>query len=337
MHPAKFVSFLLSSTLIFSIQACHPDEPDPDHVPKVTTLPAIIVNPIHVTLQGEVTDKGTADVTSRGFCWALTSEPTMNDSMSQDGLGLGEFTHDLTALTNSIYFFRAYAINSAGTAYGAVLNFRIADEFIKIKHNKDFPPDDYHTYQMSFTIDVEGDNVNDFQFNRYISHPLGGPWYTYYSINALGGGYQINSITSLDTTFRNRFTYTLEGSRWGKKVALLDTIITSCRRNNYSDNIIDTRTTVRLKTFDENGWGDASGEWTGQEIRFHDSGGVSMNTNRKENADTIWLSTIKSVTDCHPYASTYYIRIRKLINGLEKYGWIKFDYGCVPSESVMQK
>ncbi len=68
---------------------------------------------------GNITDDGGGDVTARGVCWSISQTPTTADSKTEDGTGTGTFTSNLTGLSpGTTYYVRAYAINSAGTAYG---------------------------------------------------------------------------------------------------------------------------------------------------------------------------------------------------------------------------
>lgn len=68
---------------------------------------------------GEVTNDGGSTVTARGICWSTLQNPTINDSHTTDGTGIGVFTSNITDLTsNTTYHVRAYATNDAGTAYG---------------------------------------------------------------------------------------------------------------------------------------------------------------------------------------------------------------------------
>jgi hypothetical protein len=60
----------------------------------------------------------------RGVCWNTTSSPTTADSHTTDGTGTGTFISYLTGLTpNTLYYIRAYATNSVGTAYGNEVSF----------------------------------------------------------------------------------------------------------------------------------------------------------------------------------------------------------------------
>jgi uncharacterized protein (TIGR02145 family) len=74
---------------------------------------------INVTCGGNVTDMGATDVTARGVCWSTSENPTISNSHTTDGSGLGSFTSNITGLTSGeTYYVRAYATNSSGTAYG---------------------------------------------------------------------------------------------------------------------------------------------------------------------------------------------------------------------------
>lgn len=75
---------------------------------------------------GLVSADGGAAVTARGLVWSRASGPTLgvNDGSVGSGSGTGIFTASLTGLTSgTLYFVRAYATNSAGTAYGSDLTF----------------------------------------------------------------------------------------------------------------------------------------------------------------------------------------------------------------------
>ena len=58
-------------------------------------------------------------MTDRGLCWNTVSNPTVSDSHTTDGDGTGGFTSGIAGLVpGTTYYIRAYATNSAGTAYG---------------------------------------------------------------------------------------------------------------------------------------------------------------------------------------------------------------------------
>ena len=74
---------------------------------------------------GTVTSDGGDSVTARGVCWcAYPGAPTLNDSHTVDGSGIGTFTSSITGLSHGTgYRVRAYATNSFGTAYGSTQSF----------------------------------------------------------------------------------------------------------------------------------------------------------------------------------------------------------------------
>lgn len=94
-------------------------------VPSVTTSEISDITTVAAASGGTVSSDGGAAVTSRGVCWNESGLPTTADSKTTDGSGTGTFTSSLTALNpNTNYFVRAYAINSAGTAYGSEQTFK---------------------------------------------------------------------------------------------------------------------------------------------------------------------------------------------------------------------
>src|SRR3989339_191646 len=88
--------------------------------PTVTTIEPTYISTTFLTTGGNVTTDGGADVTERGVCWNTTSNPTIANSKTSVGVGVGSFTSKPTGLTpKTKYYIRAYATNSAGTSYGA--------------------------------------------------------------------------------------------------------------------------------------------------------------------------------------------------------------------------
>jgi hypothetical protein len=87
--------------------------------PTVTTTAVSDITTTTASSGGNVTSGGGAAVTARGVCWNSSPNPTASDSLTTNGTGTGMFTSSITGLTpDTTYFVRAYATNSAGTAYG---------------------------------------------------------------------------------------------------------------------------------------------------------------------------------------------------------------------------
>ena len=98
-----------------------------------SALPSVITNTVSnitntsANCGGNVTSDGGATVTARGVCWSTSQNPTLSDSHTTDGSGVGSFTSSITGLTSeTTYYVRAYATNSAGTNYGASVAFTTA-------------------------------------------------------------------------------------------------------------------------------------------------------------------------------------------------------------------
>ncbi len=92
--------------------------------PTITTADVTNITQTTATSGGNITSDGGATVTARGVCWNTSSNPTTVNSHTTDGSGTGTFISNLTGLTaNTLYYVRAYATNSVGTAYGNEVSF----------------------------------------------------------------------------------------------------------------------------------------------------------------------------------------------------------------------
>jgi uncharacterized protein (TIGR02145 family) len=97
-------------------------KPDP---PSLSTAIVSNISTSGATTGGNITSDGGAEVTSRGVCWGISSNPEVTDSKSSDGTGTGSFTSSISGLTeNTTYYVRAYATNNAGTSYGNEITFK---------------------------------------------------------------------------------------------------------------------------------------------------------------------------------------------------------------------
>ena len=96
----------------------------PTTIPTVTTAAITNISSSTATGGGNVTDDGGVSVTARGVCWSTTPDPISTGSHTTDGSGTGSFVSSITGLSlNTLYYVRAYATNSLGTAYGSELTF----------------------------------------------------------------------------------------------------------------------------------------------------------------------------------------------------------------------
>jgi uncharacterized protein (TIGR02145 family) len=87
----------------------------------LATLTTIAINSYSETATsgGNITDDGGSAISARGVVWSTNPNPTISDSKTVDGAGIGAFSSRLTELNpKTDYYVRAYATNSFGTAYG---------------------------------------------------------------------------------------------------------------------------------------------------------------------------------------------------------------------------
>jgi hypothetical protein len=96
-------------------------------VQALATLTTTIISSVTSTTAssgGNISSDGGATVSARGVCWSTSSNPTTSNSKTSDGSGTGSYASSVSGLNpNTNYYLRAYATNSAGTAYGNEVSF----------------------------------------------------------------------------------------------------------------------------------------------------------------------------------------------------------------------
>ena len=119
-------------------------------LPEVHTLQVTDIKASRATCEGNVTYNGGDSMMVRGVCWSTIQNPTTNDSHTTDIGGEGSFTSIITGLSASTtYYVRAYATNSAGTAYGEQLSFTTQLPFYcGIDTLTDYDDNVYHTVEI---------------------------------------------------------------------------------------------------------------------------------------------------------------------------------------------
>jgi pectinesterase len=94
------------------------------NLPSVTTSAVTNISTDFAVAGGTVTNDGGGIVTSRGICWDTVTSPTTAGSVMFSGSGSGSFVSTAAPLLpGKNYFLRAFAVNSAGTSYGAEQSF----------------------------------------------------------------------------------------------------------------------------------------------------------------------------------------------------------------------
>jgi len=93
-------------------------------LPTLSTTTISSISSTSATCGGNITNDGGAAITGRGVCWGTTSSPTVTNSKTTDGSGVGVFSSSLSGLLPSTFYYaRSYATNSNGTSYGNELTF----------------------------------------------------------------------------------------------------------------------------------------------------------------------------------------------------------------------
>jgi uncharacterized protein (TIGR02145 family) len=116
--PRITILLIISTLLIVSCNKAS--------LPKVKSLPVSQIQQTNAYSGGQITSDGGAHIIAQGVCWNTTGDPTISDSMAADSAetGVGSYISHITGLTPStLYYVRAFASNSEGTAYGEAVSF----------------------------------------------------------------------------------------------------------------------------------------------------------------------------------------------------------------------
>lgn len=91
----------------------------------IFTEPSFKVYATKALIGGKVISDGGSDVQAKGICWHTSPNPTINNSKTNEGTGVGSFISTLTGLTaNTTYYARTYSTTSIGTSYGGQITFK---------------------------------------------------------------------------------------------------------------------------------------------------------------------------------------------------------------------
>ncbi len=100
-------------------------------LPIVSTDEVIEITTSSAVSGGSIQRDGWDDITDKGICYNTTGSPDINDNLVSSGSGNADFISILNNLSsNTTYYVRAYAINSAGVGYGSQEYFTTAEQQI---------------------------------------------------------------------------------------------------------------------------------------------------------------------------------------------------------------
>jgi hypothetical protein len=104
----------------------------PITAPIVATAGVTYITQTSAQSGGNITSDGGLPIVSRGVCWGVDVNPTVDlSTKTSDGIETGEYTSAISGLTaGTTYHVRAYASNSNETGYGEDIIFTTAEHFV---------------------------------------------------------------------------------------------------------------------------------------------------------------------------------------------------------------
>ena len=160
-------------------------------LPTVTTNTPTNVLVYTVTLGGNVTSDGGATVTERGVVYSMTSNPTIANNKVQIGSGTGVFSQNISGLTcGTTYYARAYAINSAGVAYGNEVNFTLSTNNLAS-----------FSFLTTMRTSCDTISIDTYELSVQAIENESNPLCTYSSYSSSGAGYRIESFEVSKQTY----------------------------------------------------------------------------------------------------------------------------------------
>jgi len=143
-NKIRLLSFVLFGSLVF-FTACSSTE-TPNLLPVLTTTAVSNVMETSAKSGGIITSDAGTGIIACGVCWSKITNPTIADNKTSDGNSVGSFTSIITGLNaGTTYYLRAYATNTAGTAYGNVCTFTTLGAITTVK---DIDNNIYHTVNI---------------------------------------------------------------------------------------------------------------------------------------------------------------------------------------------
>lgn len=145
----KTVAFMMFAVLCASCQK-------EKQLPNVTSLEVSELTTNSATVKSLITSDGGAPITARGVCWSTSPNASIETNKTNDSALTGESKSKIGNLTNNlVYYARAYATNSVGTAYGNEISFT----------TKNIPAlgkvliTELTTISCKISVNISGDNI----------------------------------------------------------------------------------------------------------------------------------------------------------------------------------
>ncbi len=174
----RILEILLLIISLLAFHSCNKKKPVP---PVLNTIDISLITPINAYSGGQITDDGGSTIITKGVCWDINENPTIETNLTLDGSGPDNFLSFITGLSaNTNYYVRAYATNSAGIGYGQQIHFKTSID---------------HTGETGFLNDIEG--------NIYPTIGVGGQLWMAENLKTKKLNDGTNVLTSIDNTSWN--------------------------------------------------------------------------------------------------------------------------------------
>ncbi len=170
------------------------------------------------------TDGDSLNVSARGICWNTQPTPTILNSKTTNGKGVGDFTSSLTALSlDTKYYVRAYATNSSGTIYGNEVTFTTQNGIIILNTNS---PTSITPTTVTIQGNITSDGGSSINERGFCISKLPNPSITNKIQNGSGVGSYISTITELTqntTYYIKAYATNSVGTVYGNEVSFTTT------------------------------------------------------------------------------------------------------------------
>jgi hypothetical protein len=189
----------------------------------VTTAAPASITGTSAVLGGELTATGSAAITDRGVVYVLgTGTPTISDTKVTIGTpaGAGTFSQTVTGLRgNATYTVRAFATNSAGTAYGAAQTFTTPNNPPTAVNDAVMVAEDSGPTTIPvLTNDTSAPDINETLTVTAVTQPANGAVF-------LTGGV-VSFTPALNFNGTTTFTYTISDGNGGTATATVTVTVT---------------------------------------------------------------------------------------------------------------
>ncbi len=199
------------------------------NLPTITTTSATSISQTTATTGGNITSDGGVTITARGVCWSTSPSPSLANSHSSDGSGVGNFITNLTGLTsNTLFYIRAYATNNVGTAYGNELTFTtLINPLLPLLTTSALSNVTQTTATSGGNITADGGSTVSFRGVCWGTSP-GPTMSNSYSTNGNGTGTFVSNLTGLTSNtlyYLRAYAVNANGTSFGNEISFVTPVI----------------------------------------------------------------------------------------------------------------